>query len=316
MMRHNDIQAWEAFVTTVRTAGLSQAARSLGTTLSNHVRLLKELELSLDGGPLFARRQNPVELTPFGRRVFEVGTKLVDTHSTLLGLIRKDCDVVSGIVRLGMPDPLFNLLLDACVKFKELHRTIQLEIFNYSELPPINFMKPGRMLDAVLGYGFKDSCDRPDEMCIGECFFFPLMSPGYLEKHGMPRTTKDLRKHTLLTLDQRLVQNSASFMDIGEQEIFRLFSQSLSFPTASALISAALHGRGILYGGQSLYYSKYVQTGQLIVMHHLWRFPKRYLYLYINPRSVRLRRVQVVTDYIRTVMQRKMKEAASCFNSP
>ena len=82
MMRHNDIQAWEAFVTTVRTAGLSQAARSLGTTLSNHVRLLKELELSLDGGPLFARRQNPVELTPFGRRVFEVGTKLVDTHST------------------------------------------------------------------------------------------------------------------------------------------------------------------------------------------------------------------------------------------
>ena len=46
-MRHNDIQAWEAFVTTVRTAGLSQAARSLGSTLSNHVRLLKELELSL-----------------------------------------------------------------------------------------------------------------------------------------------------------------------------------------------------------------------------------------------------------------------------
>lgn len=105
-------------------------------------------------------------------------------------------------------------------------------------------------------------------------------------------------------------------MDIGEQGIFRLFSQSLSFPTASALISAALHGRGILYGGQSLYYSQYVQTGQLIVMRHLWRFPKRYLYLYINPRSVRLRRVQVVTDYIRAVMQRKMKEAASCFNSP
>ena len=126
---------------------------------------------------------------------------------------------------------------------------------------------------------------------------------------------KDFRKHTLLTLDQRLVQNSASLMDIGEQEIFRLFSQSLSFPTASTLISAALHGRGILYGGQSLHFSKYVQTGQLIVMRHLWRFRKRYLYLYINPHSVRLRRVQVVTDYIRTVMQRKMKEAASCFNS-
>lgn len=59
MMRHNDIQAWEAFVTTVRTTGLSQAARSLGTTLSNHVRLLKELELSLDGGPYLPGDKTP-----------------------------------------------------------------------------------------------------------------------------------------------------------------------------------------------------------------------------------------------------------------
>lgn len=247
------MNALRAFEAAARLGSVSKAATELSLTRSAISHQLRFLERELKA-KLVKREGRGIALTPAGRRyarqIQKAFTLLREppgaaSETSLTGMLRVGC--VSGFCTYWLSRHIDD--------FHRLHPDLQLEI-----------VRPAHLADVTTGaahiyivFGHGDWPDRWVEL-VAAMDFFPVCSPGLLNKAGGLGSLEDLARCTLLHLidptDWRrwlaAVRSRTVDPDSG-----------IYFSDIQFVISAALAGQGVAVG-DDLICAQALRQGQLI----------------------------------------------------
>ena len=198
-MAHADISwdLWRSFLTVLSEGNLSRAARGLRLAQPTLGRHIAELERSL-GLSLFTR--SPRGLVPTDA-AFELRPQAQAMAAAAQALVRAasgSATETRGVVRITAPEIIGAEILPAILtRFREKYPavTIELALTNVTE----NLLQ--READIAV------RLVRPTQSAlvarqVGKVRFGCYAHRDYLARHGTPRTTAELRAHTLIGFDK------------------------------------------------------------------------------------------------------------------
>jgi DNA-binding transcriptional LysR family regulator len=265
----------DAVVAITREGSFRGAARALGlstTALSNAVA---KLEAGL-GVRLFNRTTRSVSLSDAGRTFVEqMGPALRDIHGAI-DTARSQQVTPSGTLRInafaaGAREVMADLILEFLRRYPDVH---------------IDLVTEERLTDVVAG-GFDLGLRRAD-LVPADMIAVPLgrpqryavvTSPGYLERHGVPRTPTDLAKHRCIRV--RLPNGALlrwHFERHGETVQVDV-DGPVTLDEASLALAAAVEGVGVgLFLEQNV--REELASGRLIRVLEEWTPPLSDLCLY------------------------------------
>lgn len=265
----------DAVVAITREGSFRGAARTLGlstTALSNAVA---KLEAGL-GVRLFNRTTRSVSLSDAGRTFVEqMGPALRDIHGAI-DTARSQQVTPTGTLRInafaaGAREVMAELVLEFLRRYPDVH---------------IDLVTEERLTDVVAG-GFDLGLRRAD-LVPADMIAVPLgrpqryavvASPGYLDRHGIPRTPADLEKHRCIRV--RLPNGALlrwHFERHGEAVPVDV-EGPVTLDEASLALAAALEGVGVgLFLEQNV--REDLSAGRLIRVLEEWTPPLGDLCLY------------------------------------
>lgn len=187
------------FLAAADAGSLTAAAAILNSNQPTVGRHIDALELSL-GIKLFQRSVKGLTLTEEGQYIYEQSQHIHNTVVKINRSIEGGKEVISGMVRLSMPEGLSIEVLSPMLNdFYQLYPHIKL-IFNVSHTTAN--ITQGEADVAVRLF-------RPEESdlvvrCIGEMKMGIFASKKYKECYGLPTRLKDLKLHNIITYDDQL----------------------------------------------------------------------------------------------------------------
>jgi DNA-binding transcriptional LysR family regulator len=187
------IEAIKRFVRVAELASFTQAADQLGLPKASVSIAVQQLENQL-GTQLLHRTTRRVQLTPDGQLFYERSKHLLGEVDELTSLFQGDDASITGMVRVDMSHPMArNLVIPELPEFLDRYPNIQVELSSTD-----------RRVDLVAeGY---DCVVRTGQLSdsglvvrhLGEMTQKNYVSPGYIARHGEPRTLDDLAQHWLI----------------------------------------------------------------------------------------------------------------------
>ena len=187
----------KTFITVIDSGTLSAASVHLGQTTSGVSRALSRLEDKL-ATSLLTRTTRRMELT-------EEGQLFLERARTILGAMEE----AEETIRIRRQQPAGRLCVDAaspfmlhCVvphvaEFRALYPEIRLELSSNDQITDLIehrtdiAIRIGTLVDSTL-----------HARALSASPLYVLASPGYLARHGTPRTPEDLAGHALLGFAQ------------------------------------------------------------------------------------------------------------------
>lgn len=282
----------QVFVAIVEAGSVSGAAERLGIAKSAVSRRLAELEARL-GATLIQRTTRRQSLTDSGRLYYARSVAiLADIEDAEASVSQQQC-ALKGRIRLALP-----------LSFGLLHLAPLIEAF-MAEHPDVQFELDfnDRQIDLVQE-GF-DLAIRIAELEDSTLIARRLVairhlvcaSPGYLEKHGTPRTTADLADHVCLAYsnvrDPGVWDYRAPDGQTGRVRVpIRMASSSGEFN-----LRAAIAGQGLVMI-PSFFCQEALRTGQLQTVLDDYAWPELSAYAVYPPTRHLSRRVRVLIDYL------------------
>ena len=174
---------------------VSAAARYLDIPRATLSRRLSELEASL-GVQLFHRTTRKLTLTAAGRELFSRTRRLLEDAEAARDAVRRLDGVPRGTGRISVPGS--TLAVESTVhQSLETYPETRVEVI----VTPRFFDLKTKGFDLALRAG---SVEDPGLVAhpLGETALFPVASPDYLRRRGVPRSLEDLAHHEcLLNLD-------------------------------------------------------------------------------------------------------------------
>lgn len=190
-----DSDELRALLAVAATGSYHAAARSLGFSRSTLRRRIGELEARI-GRRLVNSQADGIALTAVGVKVAHRGKIVLHELEAMLAHLRVEGAEPTGELRLGaptgLPPPIFHPIVSLLrARFPRL--SVQLRFFE----DPAH--APERELDAYVDFSHVPPLpgwSAYDLRAVDEVL---LASPGYLKRHGAPRTLEELHDHELLT---------------------------------------------------------------------------------------------------------------------
>jgi DNA-binding transcriptional LysR family regulator len=189
----NKFQNILAFTRVAELGGFTQAARSLGISVSAVTQSINRLEEDL-GARLFLRTTRKLRLTDagiqFNFRCLHILAELDEAEDT----IREANLAPKGLVRLSLP-PSFGrqTVVPALPRFFARYPSIHLDVhFGHQTL---DFIEGG--YDLIVHSGTLDDSQLVSRLLVRG----PqktVASPAYLERYGTPKIPQDLREHNCI----------------------------------------------------------------------------------------------------------------------
>lgn len=179
----------------VEKGSLSAAGRELGLSPTTVSERLSALEAHY-GIVLLNRTTRAISLTEEGRTLVEGAKHVLGEIEDLETRIRHGAQTLSGLIRVSAPSDLGRTIVsDEINLFLAKHPSISVELLlsdGYIDIV-------GQGFDMAVRFGaVTDSSLRVRSM--GEWRRLVCAAPGYLEKHGTPRTPADLKDHNCLVM--------------------------------------------------------------------------------------------------------------------
>lgn len=175
----------------VESGSFTAAAAALKLPKSTVSRRISELEERL-GARLLQRTTRKLHLTDVGRTYYQYCARVVAEAEAAERAVSELQDVPRGLLRVTAPLN-FGFLGPIVAEFLERHAEVRLElvctdrIVNLVEEGFDLGIRAGPLADSTLIARYLASAKR-----------FLVASPGYLRKHGRPRTPEDLSRHQCL----------------------------------------------------------------------------------------------------------------------
>lgn len=191
-----------AFTQVVETKTLSRAAAVLGVPRATLGRRLARLEERL-GTRLLRRNSRNVALTDTGERFYRHALVVLDSLAQAEASVRSKANEMRGDLRVSVPSLCVtggaaDSFCAMVTSFARKHKDVRLQIDFSNRL--VDLHREG--YDVALRATYKV---QPGLVArtIERNKAIAVASPAYLEEHGTPRTVKDLRRHSCLTIFAR-----------------------------------------------------------------------------------------------------------------
>ena len=235
-----DLLALQTFVRIADGGSLSAAARATGRSLPAVSRALAMLEAEL-GVRLLHRTTRRIHLTDAGSQYLERCRRILAEVDEAQASVSNLGRSLAGPITLAAP-VLFGQMHVAPVvtEFIAAHPEVSVSLLLSDRVA--NIVEEGIDLAVRIG-NLQDSSLVARK--LGEVRRVACASPGYLKRHGMPKSPADLAKHNCLQFGALSPTSYWEFREAGKARQARIRG-SLSANQGAPLIDAARSGLGIV----------------------------------------------------------------------
>ena len=280
-MRGSDFAELKAFAAVVERASFARAAEHLGLSPSALSQTIRQLETRL-GVRLLNRTTRSVAPTPAGSRLHErIAPMFLEMDAAVAEAVAATGQT-AGTLRintLGMAAK--NIIAPRLGRFHRAHPDVVLDIVIDDGLSDI---VAGRF-DAGIRVGQRLEKDMIAVRLTPDVKMQAVASPGYLARHGPPRTPADLHRHACI--NWRFPGSGRIYRWEFEKKGKRL-EIAVEGPLISnhqdVVVEAALQGIGILYAYDDDRVAEAIARGGLTRILSDWSVTSPGVYLYYADR--------------------------------
>lgn len=241
-MQRDDLADLTIFIAVAEEASFSGAARKLGMTQSGVSRTVGKLEARL-GLRLLTRTTRSVAVTEAGERLLEVLQPALAGIDERLSLLTDFRERPAGTIRISTSEHAAETVVwPAVSRLVAEHPDINVELGVETGFVDIVSGK----FDAGVRIGEQVEKDMIAVRIGPPLRMAAFASPAYLEKHGRPRTPRDLARHRCI--NTRFVSDGGVYAWEFEQDAKELrikVEGQLTFNRSSLILAAAKAGHGI-----------------------------------------------------------------------
>lgn len=224
-------------LTVARLGRFNAVAETLGTTHTTISRRIVALDNQL-GGRTLERSPQGWELTELGASAVAAAEAIEETLGALSGLLGKDQDALSGMVRISTPDGFgAEFVAPALVRLQQQHRLLNVEMLSATRKVSQN--RSGVDLEVVVG---RTDISNAQAIFLADYFLRLYASPDYAARHGLPDTPDGVAQHGFVSY----VESALQVAELGHR------SSQLPMPRSSfqatsifAQVEAVRRGAGI-----------------------------------------------------------------------
>jgi DNA-binding transcriptional LysR family regulator len=280
-----EIEDIRAFVAVADAGGLSPAASRLGVSKSIISRRLARLEKSL-GATLLSRSTRGATLTEAGATFREHAGRIAAEADAARDALSPD-GTVRGRLRIALPlsfgaSHFAPVLAQLAARYPELE--IQASFSDHK----VDLVTEGFDAAIRLGALVDSSLVARRIAPIGGRL---VASPGYLAKHGTPRTIEELLEHATINR----INEQWPLMHDGERITVHPRNTRFSADNGAALVPAALAGLGIALLPDFLIHA-HLLSGALVAVMEDYPMPEAGVYVVRPPGGSAPCKVRVLID--------------------
>lgn len=287
------------FTRIIELQGFARAGESLQLSPATVTTLIKQLEAHL-GVQLLQRTTRQVTPTRDGMAYYERCVRLLadlDETEAFFSQTRKN---PQGKLRVDLPGSISRLLvMPSLPQFCERYPGIELIISSNDR--PIDLIREG--VDCVLRAGAvldESLVARP----LTKLAQVTCASPGYLEKHGIPRTIGQLEGHCAVNYISGATGRQFPLeFQVDAERVIRELPGQVSVNGASAYVAACEAGLGLIQA--PLYVSAQLAEGRLCEVLPACRPPPLPLSAAYPPHRQLSSRVRVFVDWLAELFGRQ-----------
>jgi DNA-binding transcriptional LysR family regulator len=229
----------QTFIKVVEAGSFSAAARNT-SSVSSVARQVKSLEDEL-GVRLLNRNTRSLSLTEPGRRYYERARKICTDVLNAKIEAQSFRETAKGLLKVSLRVSIGStVIVPALPRFMERYPELRLDISLTDDRPDL----VAESIDVAVWLGA-----LPDSNLIARKLSPPqrivCASPSYFERHGIPQTPEDLRKHNCLIYTQPAHHNSWGFEKDGHKHEVEV-DGNLRTDNGVVLVSSAVSGLGII----------------------------------------------------------------------
>jgi DNA-binding transcriptional LysR family regulator len=289
----NQLSAMQVFVRVAELASFTRAADSLGLPKASASTAVRQLETLL-GTQLLHRTTRRVHLTAAGQAFYERCKDLLAEMDELQSMFQRGPHMLRGRLRVDMSSGLArHFVLPHLSAFFDQHPQLEIELSSTDRR--VDVVREG--FDCVLRVGTVDDNTLVARK-LGALPVVNCASPGYLERHGTPRTLDDLEAHRLVHYVPTLGMRPPGFeYAAGDHYRTRPMPGALTVNSAEAYVGACLAGLGIIQVPRTGV-AAHLEEGSLVeVLPELSAEPMPVTLLYPQRRNLS-RRVREFMDWV------------------
>ncbi|WP_077925918.1 LysR family transcriptional regulator, partial [Wohlfahrtiimonas larvae] len=231
------IDELQTFITIVEAGSIVDASVQLSQTTSAVSRSLKRLEKKLNI-TLLERTTRMLQLTEAGELFLQYAREIIDKLMEAEdAVLQSDIDL-SGKIRIDAATPVvLHILTPLIVEFTELYPDITIELSNHEHI--IDLLK--EKVDLAIRVGNLEDSSLHAKLLMQSQLHI-VASADYIEKHGMPKDIKELKKHKCIGFSQLIKLNRWPIYDGDE---LYMMTPQMSSTNGEVIRSLLLQGAGI-----------------------------------------------------------------------
>ena len=296
-------EAMQRFILVAQSGSFTKAADALGLPKSSISSAVQGLEKSL-GTRLFHRSTRSVTLTQDGETYLPQCQTLLAELDTIGSQFQRNPNDIRGILRVDMPSRFAStVVIPRLAEFIEQYPNIRLKISSADyRVDPI---KEG--IDCVIRVGNLDDSSliaRP----LTQYKSLNCVSPGYVEKFGIPQTLAELTNHKLIEYSHSLGNLDAQFEYMEDGKVKQQsMPSSLAVNSTHSYLEACLSGLGIaqvpVIGAES-----FIEKGLLIAVLSQYEAEPMPVSLLYSSRRQPTKRLTVFMDWLQSIVIKMNRE--------
>ncbi len=282
----------EAFTFTVKTGSFTAAAEQLGLSKSYVSKQVSQLENDL-GTRLLYRTTRKLSLSHDGEQFYQHCQLILEEADKARAEVMDSHDQPKGVIKLTIPQSF--VLSEAgsvLIKFQNEYPDIELEIITSGS--NVDLIEEG--IDLALRIG---ELEDSTMMCrkLIDCEFQVVVSPKYIEQHGVPSQPKELTQHNCLIYSASQLSRQWPFRLSSGETITVNVQGSLSCNDGQYILNGALKGLGICFG-PSIMFKHHIDKNELCLLLEDYYLPAVSISaIYPHNRNLS-RRVRVLIDFL------------------
>ncbi|HEX3634096.1 MAG TPA: LysR family transcriptional regulator [Paraburkholderia sp.] len=289
----NEVRAITIFVRAAALGSLRKAAVDQGISPQAASHAVMQLEKEL-GVRLFHRTTRKLSLTEEGQGLLDSVKPALAILSSALDDARRSKDEIAGPLRVSAPRAVGHTVLwPYFLEFAELHPNVQVDVQFDDHFTDL--------VSDRADVGFRGGSPPSGGTIARRLLPIQLIvcaSPGYIERHGAPRTIDELDGHRCTGYRRANTGKQAPWeFLIGDEIVYRDVATALCVNDTDAETQAVLAGLGIGQLG-SFSATLPIRRGQLVPLLVKHVTQREAIYIYYRHRTEQPLRVRTFIDFM------------------
>jgi DNA-binding transcriptional LysR family regulator len=262
----DDLNLLRTFIAVAQCGSFTAAAERLGIARPQVSLQIRRMETAL-GLSLFNRTTRRVAMTDAGQRLFEESEPLVRGMHEALEHVSATSDTFHGRLRIAAPvEHAVQVLAPKVAAFASRHPEVRVELFVSDKVQDL----VAEGIDVAIRVGWMRASSSKMAK-LGEFSQGVVASPGYVARHGRPRSPEDLTMHRWVALNLLPSPLTWTFTKAGHSVTVRMIPR-LRTDSSVALRSLLLNGAGVSVTSL-LHVQDAIRDGSLVRVLPDWSLP-------------------------------------------